>query len=82
MIRSGHFFELEQDFIHVHIISKFKEHPIKTEQVIKMTKSNRGFVSNQGDVTLLIVGSGQFFNLSEILSMPHYLQVSGTSDQN
>ena len=53
--------------------------------IIMLTiKSNRNFLSNQGDVTLgLMIKSGQFFNSSEISSMsPPYLQVSGSSDQN
>ena len=63
-------FEVVRDFNHVHIISKFQEHPIKTEGVIVMTKSNRGLFSNQGDVTLrLMIGSGQFSSFSEISSM-------------
>ena len=44
-------FELFRDFIHVHLIRKFQEHPIKTEQVTLMTKSSRDFFSSQGDVT-------------------------------
>ena len=63
-------FKLVQDFIHVHIITKLHEHLIKTERVIVMTKSNRGFFSNQGDLNLrLTIGSGQYTNLTEILSM-------------
>ena len=42
-------FEFVQDLIHVYIISKFKAYLIKTEGVIVMTKSNRGFFSNEGD---------------------------------
>ena len=77
-------FKLFQDFIHVHIIFKFKEHLIKTEWVTLTPMSNRGFFRNQVDVTLrLLIRPGQFSNLSEtsILCPPH-LQVSGTSDQN
>ena len=63
-------FKLVRDFIHVHLISKFQEDLIKTEWLKLMTKSNRGFFSNQGDVTLrLMIRSGQFLKLSEILSM-------------
>ena len=54
-------FELVQDFIHIHIITKFQEYPVKTEGVIVIITSNRGFFSNQGDVTLrLTIRSGQF----------------------
>ena len=63
-------FELVLDFIHVHIICKFQEHPIKTEWITMMTKSNRSFFSNQGNVTLrLMIRSGQFSNFIEILSI-------------
>ena len=47
-------FELVRVFIHVHLICKFQEDPIKTEQVMMMTKSNRGFFSNQKNVILKI----------------------------
>ena len=48
---------------------KFQEDLIKTE-VMVMTRSNRGFFSNQGDVTLnQLILSGQFSNLSKILTM-------------
>ena len=40
-------FELIWDFIHVHFICKFKKALIKTEQVMLMAKSNRGFFSKQ-----------------------------------
>ena len=46
--------ELIQDFIHAPLICKFQEDPVKIEQVMLMTKSNRGFFSNQGDITLII----------------------------
>ena len=49
-----------RDFIHVYLICKFQEDPIKPECVILMTMSNRGFFSNQGNVTLrLIIRSRQ-----------------------
>ena len=52
------------------LICKFHEDPIKTEQVMRMTKSNRGFFSNHGHVTLgIIILSSQFSNSSEISSM-------------
>ena len=41
--------ELVWDFIHVHLICKFREDPIKSERVTLMTKSNRGFFSIQGE---------------------------------
>ena len=42
----------------------------KTEQVMFLTKSNRGFFSNQVDVTLkLMIRSGHFSNSAENLSM-------------
>ena len=47
-------FELAWDFVHVHLICKFQEHPIKAEWVTLMTKSNRSFFSSQGDITLKI----------------------------
>ena len=36
-------FALFRDFIHVHLICKFQEHPIKPERVTLMTMSNRAF---------------------------------------
>ena len=66
-------FELFWDFTDVSLICKFQESPIKTEQVRLMTKSNIGFFSNQGDVTL---------TLSRFHPCIPYLQVSGASDKN
>ena len=66
-------FERIQNFIHFHLIWKFQEDLIKTERVMLMTKTkpNKGFFSNQGDVSLrLMIQSGQFSNSSEITSMP------------
>ena len=66
-------FQSLREYIHVHLIYKFQEDPIKTEWVKLMTKSNRGFFfffSNQGDLSLaLMIRSGQFFNLFKISSM-------------
>ena len=63
-------FKFMWDFIHAHLIWKCQEKLIKTEWVMLMSMSNRGFFSNQEDITLkLRIQSGQFFNLSEILSM-------------
>ena len=60
-------FELIRDFIHVRLICKFL---IKTKQFMLVTKSNRGFFSNQEEVTLrLMILSGQFSNLSKISPM-------------
>ena len=78
-------FEMIWDFIHVHLFCKFQEEPIKTEWVMLMTKSNRGFSSNQGNVTLkLMIWSDliRFRTHSKIYPYPPYLQVSGRSDQN
>ena len=53
-------FKLVLDLINVHLSCKLQEIPIKTEQVIVMTKSNRLCFSNQGNVTLkLMIQSGQ-----------------------
>ena len=41
-------FEIIRDCIHVHLICKFKEDPIKTEQVMLMTKSNSFFSAIKG----------------------------------
>ena len=61
--------ELTWDYIYIHLICKFQEHPIETEWVMLITKSNRNFFSNQGDVTLRwMIRSDQFSNLSEISS--------------
>ena len=49
MIRSDQFLQLIRDFIHVHLMSEFQEDLIKNESVVLMTKSNRGFFSNQGN---------------------------------
>ena len=63
-------FKLVQEFIHVHLICKFQDEPNKTDWVMLMTKSNRGFFSNQVDVTLrFMIRSGYFSNLFEISSM-------------
>ena len=53
MIQSSSFQTLSR--FHVHLICKFQTDSIKTEQVLLMTKSNRGFFSNQGDVTLRLI---------------------------
>ena len=47
MIRSGPRFQFIRDFIHVRLICMLQEDPNKTEWVMLMTKSNRGFFSNQ-----------------------------------
>ena len=52
------------------ILSTFEEDQIKTEWVMLMAKSNRCFFRNQGAVTLrIMIRSGRFSNLFEILSM-------------
>ena len=62
-------FELFWDVIHVHLICTFQEDRIKTKQVTLMTKSQRGFFSNQGDITLrVMIWPDQIFNSFEILS--------------
>ena len=59
-----------QDFIHVQLICKFQEDLIKAEWLMLMTKSNRSFFSNQGDVTRrLMIWAGQFSNLSKIAAI-------------
>ena len=74
-------FELIRDFIH--LICKIQENLIKTEWVMMMTKSNRGFFSNQGDVTLkLMIQPGQFSNTLRFHPCSPYLQVSGRPDLN
>ena len=78
-------FDPDWDFIHVPHFCKFQKDLIKTEWVMLMTKSNRGFFSNEGDETLrLMIQPSQFFNLSEISSTvcSLYLQVSGTYVHN
>ena len=63
-------YKLIWDFIHVYLIGKFQEKPIKTEQVTLMTMSNRKVFSNQGEVTLkLMIQSGQVSISSENTSM-------------
>ena len=46
------FFFLFRHIIHVHLVCKFQEHPLQTEWVRLMTKSNRSFFRSQRDVTL------------------------------
>ena len=41
-------FKFIQHFINDHLIYKFQDDPIKTEQVMLMIKSNLGFFNNQG----------------------------------
>ena len=36
-------FQLIREFIHVHLICKFQEEPIKAEILTQMTKLNKGF---------------------------------------
>ena len=64
-------FEFILNFIPVHFICKFQKDPIKTEQVMLTTKSNRCFFSNRGLITLRsMIQSGCFFlNSSEISFM-------------
>ena len=45
-------FELIQEFMAVLVTCKFDEDPIKTECTINRTRSNMGFFSTQGQVTL------------------------------
>ena len=47
--------------LYMSTLSAFQEDPIKTERVLLMTKSNKAFFSNQGDITLnLMIRAGQF----------------------
>ena len=62
-------FELVWGFIHVQLICLRKIWS-KTDWVMLMTKSDKGFFSSHGDITLrLMIQSGQFFKLSEISSL-------------
>ena len=47
-------YKLVRVFIYVHLSCKFHKVLIKTKQVVVMTKSIRGFCSNQGNVTCKI----------------------------
>ena len=58
-----------RDFFHVHFICKFQEVPIKTERVMKMTKSKRGIFSNQGEVTKIYYPVWPYLELAWVLSM-------------
>ena len=65
-------FKLIREFIHVHLICKYKEDPFKLhEQVVLMTQLSRDFFSViKGDVLLrLMIQSGQVLNSSKISSM-------------
>ena len=76
-------FELIRGFIYVHLICKFQEYPIKTEQVMLMTESNRDFFSNQGELILrLMIRFGQFWAHPRFHPCSPYLQVSGRSNKN
>ena len=76
-------FKLIRDFIHVHFICIFQADPIKTKQVTLMTTPNRGFFSNQGNVTLRLISDlVSFQTCPRFNSCLHYLQVSGTFDKN
>ena len=64
-------FKSIRDFIYVHLSCKFQEVPIKTKWTMVMTKSIRGFCSNQECVTLRSMTQlSQILNLSKISSMP------------
>ena len=41
-------FELIQDLIHVHLIGKFQDDPIKTEHVMLMESETEGFSAIKG----------------------------------
>ena len=75
-------FELVRDFI----AAQFQEDMIKTEWVMLMTLSNKGFFSNEGEVTLRLMflqsHLASFQTCLRFHPCPPYLQVSGTSDQN
>ena len=45
-------FELNREFMAVLVTCKFNEDPIKIECTIDRTRSNMGFYSSQGQVTL------------------------------
>ena len=59
------------EFIRVHLSCKFQEVLTKTEQVIVMTKPNRGFFSNQGDVTKINDPIWPVFELVRDLILVH-----------
>ena len=62
-------FKLVRDFILVHLSCKFQEVPMKTEQVLVMTKSNEVFFSNQGNVTKINDPIWPDFTLVSSISM-------------
>ena len=65
MIKYGQFSN-SFEILSIYLICKFQEDPFKTEWVMLMTKSNRGFFSNQGDGILrLKILSGQFSNSTQ-----------------
>ena len=78
-------FELTWECIHINLICKFQKYPIKTVRVTPMTKSNRGYFSNQE-------GRGRNSNINDLIwpvfefarDFIHvhltYLQVPGTSN--
>ena len=76
-------FKFIRGFIHVHLICKFQEDPIRTEQVMLRTKSNRCFFSIQGDVTLrCMIRIACYQTRSRFHPCSSYLWVSGRPDQN
>ena len=76
-------FELVRDFIHFCINSKFQEYPIKTERVIMMTKSNRGFFQQLRGCNSKSNGRiWSVFDFPRFHPCPPYLQVSSRSNQS
>ena len=66
MIRSGGKFSTILDSSMSTLSAYFQEDPIKTELTMLMTKLNRGFFSNQWDVSQrLIIHYGHVLNSSE-----------------
>ena len=41
-------FEMNQDFIQIHLICKFQDHAVKTDQVMLIKKSDISYFINQG----------------------------------
>ena len=66
MIQSGQFSNLSE-ILSMSTLAE-SQVPIKSERVMVITKSIRGFCSNQGNVTLrLMIQSGQNLNLFEFI---------------
>ena len=58
-------YKLVRDSVRVPLICKFQQDPMKPDRVMPMIKWDRGFLSNQGDLTLRLINNDLIWSIFE-----------------